>query len=179
MKLVMNMVRRPFKKGEVIFDISEKSDDLYLINTGMVQIESSEGMVLATLAKGEMASILGERERTARAVALETAVIDVIDSKTMRRRLGEADPVLPALVRNLTIRLADANELNERQWQMLKIYNSLSPGDIRLPRCVPVLPSVCDRLHHGKELRDLMDAVVVTHRDAHTAIKPQRIKDIS
>ena len=103
----------------------------------MAQIESSEGMVLATLAKGEMfgemASILVERERTARAVALETAVIDVIDSKTMRRRLGEADPVLRALVRNLTIRLADANELNERQWQMLKIYNSLSPGDIRLP----------------------------------------------
>ena len=69
----------------------------------------------------------------ARAVALKPAVIDVIDSKTMQRRLGEADPVLRALVRNLTIRLADANELNERQWQMLKIYNSLSPGDIRLP----------------------------------------------
>lgn len=32
MKLVMNMVRKPFKAGEVIFDISEKSDDLYLIN---------------------------------------------------------------------------------------------------------------------------------------------------
>jgi CRP-like cAMP-binding protein len=88
----MNMVRKPFKKGEVIFDISEKSDDLYLIDLGTVQIESSEGMVLAALAKGEMfgemASILGERERTVRAVALETAVIDVIDSKTMRRRLG-------------------------------------------------------------------------------------------
>ena len=52
MKLVMNMVRKPFKKGEVIFDISEKSDGLYLINSGMVQSESSEGMVLATLAKG-------------------------------------------------------------------------------------------------------------------------------
>ena len=113
MKLVMNMVHKSFKKGDVIFDISEKSDDLYLINAGMVQIESSEGMVLATLSKGEMlgemASILGERERTARAVALR------------------------ALVRNLTIWLADANELNERQWQMLKIYNSLLPGDIRQP----------------------------------------------
>ena len=103
----------------------------------MVQIESSEGMVLATLSKGEMlgemASIPGERARTARAVALKLAVIDVIDSKTKQRLLGEADPVLRALVRNLTIRLADANELNERQWQMLKIYNSLSPGDIRQP----------------------------------------------
>ncbi len=82
---------------------------------------------------GEVASIPGECERTARAVALKPAVIDVIDSKTMQRRLGEADPVLPALVRNLTIRLADVNELNERQWQMLKIYISLSPGDIRQP----------------------------------------------
>ena len=36
MKLVMNMVRKPFKAGEVIFDISEKSDDLYLIHTGTV-----------------------------------------------------------------------------------------------------------------------------------------------
>ena len=137
MTFVMNMVRKSFKKGDVIFDISEKSDDLYLINAGMVQIESSEGMVLATLSKGEMlgemASILGERERTARAVALKPAVIDVIDSKTMQRRLGEADPVLRVLVRNLIIRLADANELNERQWQMLKVYNSLSPGDIRQP----------------------------------------------
>ena len=96
MKLVMNMVRKSFKKGDVIFDISEKSDDLYLINAGMVQIESSESMVLATLSKGEMfgemASILGERKRTARAVALKPAVIDVIDLKTMQRRLGEADP---------------------------------------------------------------------------------------
>ena len=137
MKLVVNMVRKSLKKCDVIFDISEKSDDLYLINAGMVQIESSEGMVLATLSKGEMlgemASILGERERTARAVALKPAVIDVIGLRTMQRRLGEADPVLRVLVRNLTIRLADANELNERQWQMLKIYNSLSPGDIRQP----------------------------------------------
>ena len=93
--------------------------DILINNAGMVQIESSEGMVLATLSKGEMfgemASILGERERTARAVALKPAVIHVIDSKTMQRQLVEADPVLRALVRNLTIRLAVANELNERQ----------------------------------------------------------------
>lgn len=67
MKVVMNMVRTPCKQGDVIFDISEKSDDLYLIHTGTVQIESSEGLALATLEQGEMfgemASILGERER--------------------------------------------------------------------------------------------------------------------
>ena len=137
MKIVMNMVRTPFKEGDVIFDISEKSDDLYLIHTGTVQIESSEGMELATLRQGEMfgemSSILGERERTARAVALTNVIVDVIDSKTMQRKLSEADPVLRALVRNLTIRLADANEMNERQWQMLNVYRSLSPEDIQQP----------------------------------------------
>ena len=82
---------------------------------------------------GEMASILGERERTARAVAVNNVVVDVIDSKTMQRKLSDSDPVLRALVRNLTIRLADANEMNERQWQMLNVYRSLSPEDIERP----------------------------------------------
>ena len=49
MKLVMNMVRKPFKAGEVIFDFGEKSDDLYLIHTGSLEFVSREGLVLATL----------------------------------------------------------------------------------------------------------------------------------
>ena len=31
MKIVTNMVRKPFKKGDVIFETNEKSDELYLI----------------------------------------------------------------------------------------------------------------------------------------------------
>ena len=80
-----------------------------------------------------MASIIGERERTARVVAVNNVVVDVIASKTMQRKLSDSDPVLRALVRNLTIRLADANEMNERQWQMLNVYRSLSPEDIERP----------------------------------------------
>ena len=72
MKFVMNMVRKPFKAGDVIFNFGEKSDDLYLIHSGSVEIVSCEGLVLATLNAGElfgeMASILGERERATRAV---------------------------------------------------------------------------------------------------------------
>ena len=89
MKLVMNMVRKPFKAGDVIFDFGEKSDEIYLIHTGSVEIVSREGLVLATLNAGElmeMASIMGERERAARAVTASTAVIDVIDSGTMQRK---------------------------------------------------------------------------------------------
>ena len=64
---------------------------------------------------------------------MNNVVVDVIDSKTMQRKLSDSDPVLRALVRNLTIRLADANEMNERQWQMLNVYRSLSPEDIERP----------------------------------------------
>jgi CRP-like cAMP-binding protein len=135
MKLVMNMKRKPFKKGDVIFETNEKSDELYLIHSGQVEIRSREGLLLATLGEGElfgeMASIMGERERTARAVTATTAIIDIIDASTMQRKLGVADPVLWALIRDLTNRLADANQKNEEQWQRLNIYRSLTPDQIQ------------------------------------------------
>ena len=137
MKLVMNMVRKPFKAGEVIFDFGEKSDNLYLIHSGSVEIVSREGLVPATLKAGQlfggMASILGEREHTARAFTSTNAVIDVIDSTTMWRKLGEADPVLRALVRNLTIRLADTNKMNEERLLLLNVHQSLAPDEIACP----------------------------------------------
>ena len=137
MKLTMDMVRKPFKVREVIFDFREKSDDLYLIHSGSVEIVSREGLVLATLKAGElfgeMASILGERERTTRVVTATNAVIDASDSTTMRRKLGEADPVSRAFVRNLTIRLADANKMNEERRLLFNVYQSLAPDDIERP----------------------------------------------
>ena len=131
MKLVMNMVSMPFKAGEVIFDFGEKSDDRYLIHSGSVEIVSRKGLVLETLKAGElfgeMASILGEREGITRAVKATNAVTDAIDSTTMRRKLGEADPVLRPFVRNLTIWLGDANKMNEERRLLLNVYQSLAP----------------------------------------------------
>ena len=100
----------------MIFDISEKSDDLYLIHTGTVQIESSEGLALATLEQGEMfgemASILGERERTARAVAVVRylAAQGVPERRMAAAGFGEFFPVAEgtspeALQRNRRIEL--------------------------------------------------------------------------
>jgi len=51
----------------------------------------------------------------------------------MQRKLGDADPVLRALIRTLTNRLADANMMNEDQWQQLNIYRSLTPDEIQKP----------------------------------------------
>lgn len=66
MKFVVNMVRKSFKAGEVIFDFGENSDDFYLIHSGSVVIVTYEGLVLETPKAGElygdMASILGKLE---------------------------------------------------------------------------------------------------------------------
>ena len=113
MEIVLNMVRKPLKQGEVIFETSEKSDELYLIQSGKVEIRSGEELLLTRQGKGKL---FGEM------------------ASTMRRKLGDADPVLRALIWNLTNRLADANLMNEEQWQRLKIYCSLSPEDIQKPR---------------------------------------------
>jgi hypothetical protein len=41
--------------------------------------------------------------------------------------------VLRALVRNLTIRLADANKMNEEHWLLLNVYQSLALDEIERP----------------------------------------------
>ena len=61
MKLVMNMARKLFKAGEVSFDLGQKSDDLYLIQSRSVEIVSRKGLVLETLKAGEL---FGEMPRS-------------------------------------------------------------------------------------------------------------------
>ena len=79
---------------------------------------------------GKMTSIPSERERTTRAVMATNAVINVIASTAMRRKLGEADPVLRTLFRKLTIRLADANKMDGGRWLLLNFYWSPAPNKI-------------------------------------------------
>ena len=37
------------------------------------------------------------------------------------------------MVRNLTIRLADANKMNKERWLLLNIHQSLAPDEIERP----------------------------------------------
>ena len=91
-----------------------------------MEIASRLGLMLAAPKAGElfgnMTSIPGACERTTRAVMVTNAVINVIGFTTMRRKLSEADPVLCALFRNLTIWLADANKMDEGLWLLLNVY---------------------------------------------------------
>ena len=74
---------------------------------------------------GEMASVLSEHHRSASAVAAADCVINVLSASSMKARLAEADPVLRALIRSMTIRIIEANEMNEKYWTELGIYKAL------------------------------------------------------
>ena len=130
MKVQKNFDSKVFKKGQTIFNVDEPTDTLYLIQSGKVAIHAREGLKLARLESGEMFGELGfltgEMKRTASAVAETECVINVIFPDVMQRKVDEADPVLRALVRNLTIRPSEANNLSEKYWLELNVYKDLT-----------------------------------------------------
>ena len=130
MKVKKNFDTKIFKKSEVIFKTNDPTDTLYLVQSGKVAIHAREGLKLATLEAGEMFGELGfltgELKRTASAIAETECVINVIFADVMQQKVDDADPVLRALIRSLTIRLAEANELSEKYWLELDIYKNLT-----------------------------------------------------
>ena len=51
----------------------------------------------------------------------------------LRRRFEQRGVVMKLImnmVRNLTIRLADANKMNDERWLLLIVYQSLAPDEI-------------------------------------------------
>ncbi|MGB0343058.1 MAG: Crp/Fnr family transcriptional regulator [Parvibaculales bacterium] len=127
--LAKNVKTVAYKAGNVIFDIDTDGDEIYLIHSGTVHIMSREGLKLSEMGEGElfgeMASVLSEHHRSASAVAATDCVINVLSAASMKARMAEADPVLRALVRSLTIRIIEANEMNEKYWTELGIYKAL------------------------------------------------------
>ena len=47
----------------------------------------------------------------------------------VQKKLGEADPILVAIIRGLALRIGDANDLTEKYWRELSIYKSLEGLD--------------------------------------------------
>ena len=130
MKVKKNFDTKIFKKSEGIFKTNDPTDTLYLVQSGKVAIHAREGLKLATLEAGEMFGELGfltgDLKRTASAIAETECVINVIFADVMQQKVDDADPVLRALIRSLTIRLAEANELSEKYWLELDIYKNLT-----------------------------------------------------
>ena len=119
---------KTFKAGEIIYSHNDAAENIFLIHSGKVRIESKHGLELGLLETGEIFGEVGhitEAPRTVTAIAVTNSLIKVIDEKTIKEKMNTADPVLAAIIRGLSLRIGDANSLAEKHWLELNIYKSL------------------------------------------------------
>jgi CRP/FNR family cyclic AMP-dependent transcriptional regulator len=117
-----------YKAGEVIYNINDPADKIYLIHNGRVRVKSKMGLNLGVLIEGEMFGEVGpiiEETRTVTVIAETNCTLKEIDDATIHNKLDGADPVLVGIIRGLALRIGDANKLAEKYWQELSVYKSL------------------------------------------------------
>ena len=117
-----------YKAGEVIYNINDPADKIYLIHNGKVRVKSKMGLNLGVLVEGEMFGEVGpiiEETRTVTVIAETNCTLKEIDDTTIHNKLDGADPVLVGIIRGLALRIGDANKLAEKYWQELSVYKSL------------------------------------------------------
>ena len=117
-----------YKAGEVIYNINDPADKIYLIHNGKVRVKSKMGLNLGVLKEGEMFGEVGpiiEETRTVTVIAETNCTLKEIDDATIHNKLDGADPVLVGIIRGLALRIGDANKLAEKYWQELSVYKSL------------------------------------------------------
>jgi CRP-like cAMP-binding protein len=108
---------REYCAGDVLFREGEHGEDMYVIQSGLVQIRKRVGAderPLATLGRGEFLgemAILNGKPRTASAVVLEDARCLVIDAATLEQMISNNAEIALRLVKKLARRLDSADEL--------------------------------------------------------------------
>lgn len=108
---------REFRAGDVLFREGERGEDMYVVQSGLVQIlkrVGDEERPLATLGRGEFLgemAILNGKPRTATAVVLEDARCLVIDSATLEQMISKSSEIALRLVKKLARRLDSADEM--------------------------------------------------------------------
>ena len=116
------------KEDQMLKNKQCKKNPRKYTHSGKVRIESKHGLELGTLETGEIFGEVGhiiESPRTVTAVAVTNCLIKVIDEKTVKEKMNQADPVLSAIIRGLSLRIGDANALAEKHWLELSLYKSL------------------------------------------------------
>jgi CRP-like cAMP-binding protein len=108
---------REYRAGDVLFREGEQGEEMYVIQSGLVQILKRVGAderPLATLGRGEFLgemAILNGKPRTATAVVLEDAKCLVIDAATLEQMISSNTEIALRLVKKLARRLDSADEM--------------------------------------------------------------------
>lgn len=108
---------RAYRAGEVLFREGDPGEEMFVIQTGVVQITKRVGGVerpIATLGRGEFLgemAILNAKPRTATAVATEDATCLVIDARRLEQMISKNTEIAVRLVKKLAARLDAADAL--------------------------------------------------------------------
>ena len=119
---------KTFVEGEKIYSHNDLSDFIYLIESGEVKILSKNGLELGLLGEGEIFGEVGhiiKSPRTVSAIATKKSLIKIIHERVLVQKMNNADPLLCAIIRGLSLRIGDANELAEKYWIERNIYKSI------------------------------------------------------
>ncbi len=117
-----------FNEGDIIYSLGDEAKNIYLIHSGNVSIRSKHGLELGLLGAGEIFGEVGRvigSPRTVTAKAKTNCILYEIEWEKLQKKLDEADPVLVAISRGLSLRIGDANDLAEKLWLELGVYKSL------------------------------------------------------
>ena len=117
-----------FKKGDLIYKFSEKPKFAYFVYTGTINIISSNGYVLGQVGEGELfgeISSLFNKEHTVSAEATSECRLLIIEKDLFLNKVENSDPLIKAVIRTLSTRLADMNEKSEKIWKELHFLSSI------------------------------------------------------
>ena len=117
-----------FDEGDIVYSLGDEAKNVYLIHSGHVSIRSKHGLELGLLGPGEIFGEVGRvigSPRTVTAKAKTSCILYEIEWEKLRQKLDDADPVMVAITRGLSLRIGDANDLAEKLWLELGVYKSL------------------------------------------------------
>jgi CRP-like cAMP-binding protein len=108
---------REYRAGDVLFLEGETGEEMYVIQSGTVQVSKrigDEERPIATLGRGEFLgemAILNGKPRTASALVVEDARCLVIDGKTLETMISKNPEIAMRLIKKLAKRLDSADAL--------------------------------------------------------------------
>lgn len=167
---VRKAFQRHFDDGEIIFDEGDEGIDLYVIQSGRVEI-SRAGMAGPRVIKrlgpgdffGEMSVVLGE-SRTARAVASGPTELLEIDGETLEAMCMERPEIGIRMIQRLATRLIGA----ERRLAALGLDELVGPL-VRFLATQPVGENE-DELRMRTTLRTLAEGCDLSMEETHQAL---------
>ena len=123
-----------YKKDSTIYKVNEKPKFAYYIYTGEVEIISENDYVVGTVKEGELfgeISSLFNKEHSVSAKASTDTRLLIIEKNLFFKKVENADPILKAIIRTLSLRLHDSDKKSEEIWKQLHLLSSIKK-DINL-----------------------------------------------